>query len=82
MLLYKLIVRDSRTETPYFNVIVRDPKATLDWSALDPVLKRIFGSRQASGDWSGVFVKYKFDWDAKCPSSEGGPSLLIELSTK
>ena len=71
VLLYRMILRDSMGPRTFLYVIVRDPKATLDWSVLDPALEKIFGPKAASEDWSDFFQEYTFDWDAKCPSFEG-----------
>ena len=44
-------------------VLVRDPGATLDWSAVDDVLTKICGPRPDDGNWAKFFNKFDFDWD-------------------
>ena len=48
-------------------VLVRDPRATLDWSAVDKTLRKLCGPRPVSGDWADFFNTFSFDWDATCP---------------
>ena len=44
-------------------VLVRDPGATLDWSAVDDVRTKICGPRPNDGNWANFFNKFDFDWD-------------------
>ena len=47
-------------------VLVRDPGATLNWSAVDNVLTKICGPRPDDGNWAKFLNKFDFDWDATC----------------
>ena len=47
-------------------VLVRDPGATLDWSAVDHVLTKICGPRPDDGNWTKFFNKFDFDRNATC----------------
>ena len=47
-------------------VLVRDPGATLDWSAVDDVRTKICGPRPHDGNWANFFNTFDFDWDVTC----------------
>ena len=47
-------------------VLVRDPGATLDWSAVDDILTKICGPGPDDGNWTKFFNKFDFDWNATC----------------
>ena len=47
-------------------VLVRDPRATLDWSAVDDVLTKICSPRPQDGNWTDFFHNFDFDGNATC----------------
>ena len=67
ILVYNPLKRVNDQVWSNIGVLFRDPKATLDWSAADKILRKICRPRPKHGNWTKFFNMFDFDWDATCP---------------